>query len=145
MTVTWDTSTIEGQVRQAAARAVLAATEAVRTEAVRLILNTPKSGRVYRRRGIEHQASAPGEAPASDTGTLVSRIHTDYSRIGELVGVVRASAAHAPHLEYGTARIEPRPFMRPALVGVRATFRDLLQSELQGVLRRRGSGTSPSS
>ncbi len=30
----------------------------------------PKSGRVYRRKSVVHRASAPGEAPAIDTGIL---------------------------------------------------------------------------
>ena len=34
------------------------------------ILTGPRTGRIYRRGGVVHQASAPGEAPASDTGEL---------------------------------------------------------------------------
>lgn len=151
MTVTWNTGPVEEQMRQAAQRAVVRTTEAVRTEAVRLILNTPKTGELYWRTGISqlsksggsfsggHRVSAPGEAPASDTGTLVGRIRTDYTRIGSLVGVVVASTDYAAHLEYGTQRIEPRPFMRPALANMRGMLSDFMSAEVRGVFRPRNA------
>ena len=35
------------------------------------IMEGGKSGTVYHRRSVSHTASAPGEAPANDTGRLV--------------------------------------------------------------------------
>ncbi|MDO8614622.1 MAG: hypothetical protein Q7T33_02660 [Dehalococcoidia bacterium] len=134
MTSTWNNAAVVARVRQALMRGIVVATEGVRNEAVSLVLDTKKTGRIYRRRGVEHQASAPGEPPASDTGTLVSRIRTDYSRLGELVGVVRASTAYAAALEYGTPRMEPRPFMRPALANRRKQIIAGLEAEVRAVL-----------
>ena len=114
MTVTFNSGTLLARVRAAAMQAVVRGTESVRNEAITLILDTPKTGRVYRRRGVEHQASAPGEPPASDTGRLVNSIRTEYDQ-SNLVGRVVAGSAHAAYLEFGTQRMEPRPFMRPAL------------------------------
>jgi hypothetical protein len=94
---------------------VINGTESVRAEAVRLIESPPKTGRIYRRRGVEHQASAPGEAPAADTGTLAGSIITEFDR-SELLGTVAATAVYAQALELGTPRIRPRPYMRPALI-----------------------------
>lgn len=139
MSVSFDSAAILEAARRAAMRAIVRGTESVRNEAISLILNAPKTGRVYQRRGVEHQASAPGEPPASDIGRLVNSIRTSYD-VGELVGTVIASTAYAPHLEYGTQKIEPRPFMRPALASRRADIEADVQREvsaaLAAVLRR---------
>lgn len=135
MTVKFNDSSILEAVRRAAMVAVVRGTESVRKEAISSILSGPKSGRVYTRRGVEHQASAPGEAPASDTGRLVGSIRTEYDR-GRLAGKVVASTEYAPHLEYGTARMEPRPFLRPALAARREDIERDIQAEVAQALRR---------
>lgn len=136
MTVKWNGPSIAALARQGAARGVVSATEIVRSEAISLILDGPKTGRVYRRRSVEHRASAPGEAPASDTGRLVNSIRTDFD-LGALVGKVIASTAYAAYLEYGTAKMEARPYMRPALArkrkDVEATIAAAVRSALGGV------------
>ena len=77
------------------------------------ILSGAKTGRIYNRGGKAHQASAPGEAPAHDTGDLVSKIHTE--KTGFAKSDVIAASARAIDLEYGTSKMEARPFARPAL------------------------------
>lgn len=133
MAVRWNRG-IEERVRQAVAQEVVRQTEEVRNEVIRLILDTPKTGRLYPRRGGKmHQASAPGEAPANDYGRLLNSIRTDYD-LTTCVGTVTASTKYAAFLEYGTARMAPRPYMRPALAnrrphiiaGVRAAIRTAL-------------------
>jgi HK97 gp10 family phage protein len=113
MAVEFNTNAIMDRVRLAAMRGIMRGTEAVRTSAVQAILSPPKTGRVYRRGGVEHQASAPGEAPASDTGRLAGSITTEYFP-DQLRGRVTARTGYAAYLEFGTQRMEPRPFMRPA-------------------------------
>lgn len=130
MTVNLNFASILERARAGAKKGVVAATEMVATEAVSLIRDTPKTGRIYRRRGVEHQASAPGEPPASDTGRLVGSIRMDFTRIEELTGVVNARAGYAAHLEYGTSRMAPRPFMRPAL----ANKKEAVESEIRGAI-----------
>ena len=122
-------------LRRYKAAAVLGITKGisiVETEAVRLITDGPKTGAVYStffytigsgpgRITIPygsrppHQSSAPGEAPASDTGFLVNNREVKIDAEG-----IRASlifhAGYAAFLEYGTDRMEPRPFARPALM-----------------------------
>lgn len=134
MTVNFDASTITAAVRQAAMRGVVRGTESVRNEAISLVQNPPKTGRAYRRRGIEHQASAPGEAPASDTGRLVGSIRTSYDQ-EELSGTVTASTDYAAHLEYGTQKMEPRPFLRPALASRRGAIEQDINREVASALR----------
>jgi len=70
-----------------------------------------KSGRRYKRGSSVHVASAPGEAPAIDTGTLVNSIRTAMLR--PLVCAVQATARHARFLYQGTSRMAPRPFLEP--------------------------------
>lgn len=83
----------------------------------------PASGHVYKIAGPPkrtHQASAPGEAPQTDTGNLAS--HTVYrvDRTERLSVEVENKAKTADGrwfygwlLEYGTRRISPRPLWRP--------------------------------
>ncbi len=81
----------------------------------------PKHGRVYRRgRGRVHRASAPGEAPAIDTGALANSIQVDV--VGETEAVVYTNQKYAAPAEFGTARMAPRPFMKPAADAERGDF-----------------------
>ena len=84
----------------------------VESRAKESILRDPVSGRQYGK----HQASAAGEAPASDTGNLASSItfKVDANK-DEGRGEVSASAPYAASLEFGTVHIKPRPYMQPAL------------------------------
>jgi HK97 gp10 family phage protein len=70
-------------------------------------------GRIYSRGGHAHQASAPGETPAIDFGHLVNSIES--SLIDETSSQVATNSEAAPSLEFGTAHVAARPFMRPAV------------------------------
>ena len=59
-----------------------------------------------------HRASAPGQAPASDTGNLVSKIMVKQ-KTKNITNVV-SNANYSAFLEYGTSKMQPRPFMLPA-------------------------------
>lgn len=114
MTVRWNGAATIARVRTAAMRGVIRGTESVHEEAVLLQRSSPRSGKIYRRRGVEHKASGPGEPPAPDTGRLIGSGRTDYQP-ARLYGKVTFSTAYARGLELGTERVEPRPFLRPAL------------------------------
>lgn len=135
MTVKWTPEAVVAAVRRGAMHGIVVGTELVRGEMLRLIMQTEKSGRIYRRGGVEHQASAPGEPPASDTGGLVSSINTVYDT-QRLSGRVRVGAAHGPHLEFGTSKMEPRPFARPALVNTRERVEQAVNGEVQRELSK---------
>lgn len=105
--------------------AIVEATEGVRNEVLRLI-RQPGTGRIYKRRGVTHQASAPGQPPATDTGFLASSVHTKYD-MSALTGIVAIGARYAPFLEYGTSRMSPRPFARLALSNSRPRIQRLIQ------------------
>lgn len=77
----------------------------VRAEAQRLITLGAVSG-------AGHVASLAGEAPNNDTGNLKNNIRETLPK--PLEAHVTSSAGYAAALEFGTSRIEPRPYMRPA-------------------------------
>jgi HK97 gp10 family phage protein len=83
-------------------------------------MSDAKSGRIYKRGQKIHQASAPGEAPAIDTGLLVNSIQvTDYGRLGAMV---YTNTEYADVLELGGRHILPRPYMRPAVEKIAPKF-----------------------
>lgn len=93
----------------------------------------PKSGRLYDVGGVaEHQASAPGEAPAIDTGFL-AQIQTEPDGSA---WVTYTTAEQASALEFGstTQKILPRPFFIPATERERPNFLAALQ-DLEDRLR----------
>ena len=77
---------------------------------VRKQMRASKSGRTYKRGkgGRDHVASAPGEAPAVDTGRLINS--SIYKRqVNPLQIVVGSNVKYSEYLEFGTRRIKPRP------------------------------------
>lgn len=122
------------KIIQAAQRGVLMATQELETEVVSLIENTPKSGRIYRRRGVEHQASAPGEPFSSDTGAARRGINTSFSD-DRLTGYVNSTIEYGKALEYGTMKMQPRPYMRPALANRSDDIKRIIQSEIEKALK----------
>jgi HK97 gp10 family phage protein len=134
MSVIWNGSRVMDAVRAATVQGLNRGVEDVANEAVSLILNTPKSGRIYRRNGVSHQASAPGEPPASDTGQLVASVTTSVDETS-LTGNVNFGSDHSACLEYGTSKMEPRPYARPALVNKRDAVRQDIAEEVTKALR----------
>jgi len=86
----------------------------IRGEAIKSIQSGAKSGIVYEKYNPRrsHRASAPGQAPASDTGNLVSKIIVKQK--SKNITNVESNADYSAFLEYGTSKMEPRPFMLPA-------------------------------
>lgn len=134
MTMRWYGDEIIARVRAGANRGVVAWIGIVEQRAVDLINNPPKSGRVYVRRGVKHQASAPGEAPATDQGTLVNARRIDLLP-EQLAARLAFTAAHAPYLQYGTRKMAPRPFADRALHETLAEGQAALRAEIAAALR----------
>jgi hypothetical protein len=89
------------------------------------IESPPKTGKIYRhgKHGqISHQASAPGEAPASDIGALSDNAKIMQEKLA--MWDVLFYQEYAAVLEFGNAAgtLLPRPYLRPAIEGVRARF-----------------------
>ena len=75
-----------------------------------------KSGRTYIRGGKAHVASAPGEAPAIDTGNLVNSIQS--TAIGPISWIVYTGTEYGAILEL----FRSRPWLEPALKSRKAPF-----------------------
>ena len=105
---------LPAQLDKAAQRALYLGGLQIEAEAKKSIAGGGKSGKVYHRGKVSHTASAPGEAPATDTGRLVNSIHTDRSSDGNTV-TVSVDAKYGAPLEFGSVHMAARPFLLPAL------------------------------
>lgn len=124
-------------------------------EAAQSIIDPPKTGRIYKskhRKGRMHQASAPGENPAADSGRLHQSITTVVVQNDDSAIVVQTAAntPYATRLEYGgshtapngaTVHIEPRPYMRPAYVNNRERIKDMIVLAAAQAIRKHGKGS----
>lgn len=95
------------------------------SEAVNSINNGGRTGSIYTRGSVSHQASAPGEPPKTDTGDLVSNITFEKDSTGYTVGS-RKGAPHGFWLEMGTHNISPRPWLKPAHMKTLKKFRQFI-------------------
>jgi hypothetical protein len=102
------------------AKAVTATALQVDGDIKKAIQRGAKSGRTYNRRGKAHQASAPGEAPATDTGSLVSSI--TFKQVTRLTAEVESRLDYAAYLEFGTQRMGARPAWVPAIEKAQPDF-----------------------
>jgi len=101
----------------------------IQASAVSKIQKGPKSGRQYG----DHKASAPGEAPATDTGRLVRNIGFEIDTDRKEATVISRAPYSAP-LEFGTndGKILPRPFMQPSFLENLPEIRLLLKEAARG-------------
>lgn len=86
--------------------------------------------------GAGHVASAPGEPPNADTRDLDSKIDTVVVASNPPTVHVTAWSDHAAPLEYGTSKMAPRPFMKPAADKVSPRVPRLIASNLRVTTRR---------
>lgn len=132
--VIWNGPQWEERLRRGAMQGVVEGLGIVEQRAIHLITNPPKTGRIYRRRGITHQASAPGEAPASDTGTLVNARRTQLNE-ADVSGKLIFTSRHAAPLEHGTRNMEARPFARRSLAETRDQVLAAIRRNVAAMLR----------
>ena len=110
----------------------------VRSHAIKSLQRGPKTGVTYEKyKPIRtHKASAPGEAPATDTGSLARSLKANIE--GKSAEVV-ADTEYAAWLEFGTQDIEPRPFMTPAVEAERpkweARLNRIVDQAARGILK----------
>lgn len=101
---------------------------------VRAIQRAPATGRIYQKYKPKrtHQASAPGQPPATDTGALAGSVYSDISPGMATIG---SRLAYASYLEYGTRRMAPRPIWAPEAERAREALRDRIIENLRGVMK----------
>jgi HK97 gp10 family phage protein len=116
----------------------------VRNDMIRRILKGPKSGTVYHRKGrgtrskgrggVDHTASAPGESPANDTGNLARSINVVAGSEGvSSTAIVTVRTPYAAALEFGTKKMEPRPFAQISVDENKALISQTIRDELAKV------------
>lgn len=106
---------------------IRAAALRIHADAVRSVQRGPKTGRAYG----NHIASAPDQAPATDTGFLASNIVILMDTDG-LGAQVVSRAKYSWYLEFGTAVMLPRPFMHPAFVKNKAWINAKIKQAVAG-------------
>lgn len=85
--------------------------------------------------GKNHVPSAPGEPPNADTGFLDRSINAE--KTGDLTAIAAANASYAAPLEFGTSKMEARPFMAPAAEKIRPKAKKLVEAARKRVLAGR--------
>lgn len=84
--------------------------------------------------GKNHVPSLPGQPPNADTGQLDREI--EVTQPGPLSVEVAAYSPHAAPLEFGTATIAERPFMRPAAKKNRRQVVELVRDAVNRAVNR---------
>lgn len=88
-----------------------------------------------------HHPSLPGNPPARDTGNLSNSIryevHSEGSEIYGVVGSTQKDPDYAVFTEYGTNKMAPRPWLRPAMQKnnewIRKSIANAVANTLKGV------------
>jgi HK97 gp10 family phage protein len=147
------TKAVQQSVAEELRKGLLASAKHVEAKAKKSIASGGKTGRIYNRRKSGgfigsavsfssgraekegsfrdgyHRASAPGEAPASDTGRLINSINASMDSTQADSAIVVAGSGivkYAAMLEFGTTKIAARPFFFPALENSKAWIRKRL-------------------
>lgn len=103
----------------------------IHSEAVKSIQEHRSQGITYKRGGISHTASKPGFPPNSDTGTAAKSIMFNIDK-EKLIGEVGTNLRYLADLEFGTERIEERPWLGPAY---RKKYKEIMK-DLKDALKR---------
>ncbi len=94
---------------------------------VKTSLNTGQSYTIFHgKKGIWYKGlnpSDPGQPPHKLRGDLQRSI--TYEKVSDGV-VVGTNISYAPYLEYGTAKMEARPFLLPALNKLKQRLLDII-------------------
>lgn len=93
-----------------------------------------------------HHPSLPGNPPAPDTGNLRNSIryevHNEGKKVYGIVGSTQNDPDYAVYTEYGTTKMAPRPWLRPAMEKnndwIRQSIAKAVASGLKGQLPQTG-------
>ena len=124
---------MEREIDDAAEKAIKITAVNMRSEVVKAIHSGPATGRTYKRGSVAHTASAPGEAPMTDTGRLAGSVFMD---IKPKVATIGSKLAYAAVLEYGSRKMKPRPVWTPAVERARVAMPKLLNKLVEKAVKR---------
>jgi len=120
----------QNRIIKAAGRVLYVGADMIRAEAHRSISRGSRSGK-------KHKPSAPGEPPNRDTGVLQANLKAEL--VAPLEAQVTSEAPYADALEFGTSKMEARPYMRPARDAKAPEIQRLFEVEIDKLVK--GSGT----
>jgi len=128
---------ISDKGKQLVQHAVFKSVADVEKEAKKSVQRGSPSGIVYQRYNPKrtHQASAPGQPPASDTGFLANNIKRkmDNDNMG---GEVGSRSTYSKFLEFGTSKMLPRPYMFPALEKNRKKIKQRISKAIKSATKQ---------
>ena len=116
-------------------RAVVISGKQYETELKRAIQKGSRSGQIYKRRNVTHQASAPGEAPKTDTGRLVNSIDGVLDDKG-LSFDIFSRLSYARYLEFGTAKTKARPIWHPLFRKLSPQFTKIIGKSILSTIKK---------
>jgi len=76
-------------------------------------------------------ASKPGEVPRVQTGTLRRSITHEMNKLLP-IGRVGTNVKYSKWLEFGTRRMQPRPFMRPSILRITPALKGVFATPVKG-------------
>lgn len=100
----------------------------VRTDAIRSMKQSPATGDKYKRRTITHTASSSPNPPRIDTGRLANSVK---ALVGKLEALVGTAVEYGRYLEFGTTKMQPRPWLFPAFERQRRNFVNRLREAMR--------------
>lgn len=113
----------------------------LRADIIKRYQKGPASGTVYKKKNPQrtHQASAPGQAPMTDTGRLVQG--TLFEKVSLASVRVFNNVQYAAALEYGHTytrgqTIAARPAWRPAVKKIRPQYEKWVNEAIERAINR---------
>lgn len=121
----------EKKFTQAQKLSVQEATLALHARTVKLIQVTSSGVKATRYRPKRTvTVSKPGDAPNTDTGRLIQSMKFDFKNQG-LEGRVGSNLKYAKSLEFGTSKMEPRPFLSTAIALEKDNMKKIFQANMK--------------
>ena len=119
----------QGKVQTEMEKALAQSCALIQREAMESMRDTPtdttKAYYTYNKEKAHHP-SLPNNPPAVDTGTLRRSITYTVNETKGEVGSTLKSPPYGAYLEYGTSKMKPRPWLKPAIEKNRAKIGTLL-------------------
>lgn len=116
VTIKLNSHNILPKLESVATQRMFAAAQEVRNETIKT-LSGNRTGRIYKVPGtqVTYTASAPGEPPAAQTGQLRNSVTAVVENEDKSVkGIVGTELMKGLHLEKGTSKMAPRPWLEPS-------------------------------
>ena len=120
----------QNRIIKAAGRVLYVGADMIRAEAHRSISRGSRSGK-------KHEPSSPGEPPNRDTGVLQAHLRAEL--VSPLEAQVASEAPYAAALEFGSSKMEARPYLRPARDKKAPEIQRLFETEIDKLVK--GSAT----